>query len=148
MKMLTAAAIAALGFAVAVPATVVAKGTDKAAVSQDKQKKKLCKKGKRTSFAVVNEDIGRPVFAYDITDRPYKVIGEVSAGVRKATIFSKEASQEKIYCELWEKALALDPNADAVINAKYGDSHVTAMSWGKTNATGTVVKFEPATTAQ
>lgn len=141
MKMLTAAAIAALGFAVAVPSAVIAGSTDTAAVSQDKTKKKLCKKGKRANFVVVNEDIGRPVFAYDITDRPYKVVGEVKAGVRKATIFSKEASQEKIYCELWEKALALDPNADAVINAKYGDSHVSMMSWGKTNATGTVIKF-------
>lgn len=148
MKMLTVAAIAALGFAVAAPAAVVAKSSTGTAVSQDKEKKKkLCKKGKRTNFVMVNEDIGRPVFAYDITDRPYKVIGEVNAGVRKATIFSKEASQEKIYCELWEKALALDPNADAVINAKYGDSHVTAFSWGKTNATGTVIKFESSTAA-
>jgi hypothetical protein len=31
-----------------------------------------------------------------------------------------------------------------VINAKYGDSHVTAFSWGKTNATGTAIKFKPA----
>ncbi len=97
------------------------------------------------TFVIVNEDVGVPVFPYDITDRPYTVVGEVKAGVRKATVFSKEASQEKIYRELWERAEKLD--ADAVINAKYGDSHVSAFSWGKTNATGTAVKFTgPATT--
>lgn len=91
------------------------------------------------SYVVVNEDVGVPVFAYDITDRPYTVIGEVKAGVRKATVFSKEASQAKIYRELWERAEKM--GADAVINAKYGDSHVSAFSWGKTNATGTAIRF-------
>jgi uncharacterized protein YbjQ (UPF0145 family) len=94
------------------------------------------------TFVVVNEDVGVPVFAYDITDRPYTVVGEVQAGVRKATVFSKEASQEKIYRELWERAEKL--GADAVINAKYGDSHISAFSWGKTNATGTAIKFTAA----
>jgi uncharacterized protein YbjQ (UPF0145 family) len=31
--------------------------------------------------------------------------------------------------------------ADAIINAKYGDSHISALSWCKTNATGTAIKF-------
>lgn len=91
------------------------------------------------TYAVVNEDVGVPVFPNDISDRPYTVIGEVTAGVRKATVFSKEASQSKIYRELWERAEKL--GADAVINAKYGDSHISAFSWGKTNATGTAIKF-------
>lgn len=90
---------------------------------------------------LVNEDVGVPVFPYDITDRPYQVIGEVKAGVRKATVFSKSPSQEKIYKELWERAEKL--GADAVIKAQYGDAHVTAMSWGKANATGTAIKFLP-----
>lgn len=92
------------------------------------------------SYVVVNEDVGVPVFPNDITDRPYEVIGEVKAGVRKATIFSKEASQAKIYRELWERAEKL--GADAVVKASYGDSHVTVVSWGKTNATGTAIKFK------
>ncbi len=96
-------------------------------------------------YVVVNEAVGVPVFPGDITDRPYEVIGEVKAGVRKATIFSKEASQTKIYKELWERAEKL--GADAVIKAEYGNSHVTAMSWGKTNATGTAIKFKPAPAA-
>lgn len=103
------------------------------------------KKAAKT-YIVVNEDVGVPVFPNDITDRPYTVIGEVKAGVRKATIFSKEASQTKIYRELWERAEKL--GADAVIKATYGDSRVTAFSWGKTPATGTAIKFTtPAPTA-
>jgi uncharacterized protein YbjQ (UPF0145 family) len=98
------------------------------------------KKAPKT-YIMVNEDVGVPVFAYDITERKYQVIGEVKAGVRKGTVFSKEASQTKIYKELWERAEKM--GADAVINAKYGDSHVSAFSWGKTNATGTAVKFLP-----
>ncbi|EQB30366.1 hypothetical protein [Sphingobium ummariense] len=91
------------------------------------------------SAPLVNEDVGVPVFPYDITDRPYKVLGEVKAGVRKATVFSKSPSQEKIYKELWERARKL--GADAVVKAQYGDAHVTAFSWGKANATGVAVKF-------
>ncbi|MEO5865717.1 MAG: heavy metal-binding domain-containing protein [Sphingomonas sp.] len=96
-------------------------------------------------YVVVNEDVGVPVFAYDITDRPYTVVGEVKAGVRKASVFSKEASQAKIYRELWERAEKM--GADAVVNARYGDSHISAFSWGKTNATGTAIRFTSAATA-
>lgn len=119
--------LVSLGLVVAVGAPAVAK---------DKPAK---------SYAVVNEDVGVPVFAYDITDRPYTVVGEVKAGIRKATVFSKEASQGKIYRELWERAEKL--GADAVVNAKYGDSHVSGFSWGKTNATGTAIKFTSAGSA-
>ena len=90
---------------------------------------------------VMNTDVGVPVFATDLPDHPYTVIGQVSVSVRKATVFSKEASQEKIYKTLWKHAKEDHPDADAVINAKYGDSHITALSWGATSASGTVVKF-------
>ena len=53
---------------------------------------------------LVNEEVGVPVFPHDITDRPYEVLGEVKAGVRKATVFSKSPSQDKIYKELWDRA--------------------------------------------
>ena len=98
--------------------------------------------GEKKAFVIVNEEVGVPVFPYDIKDRPYEVVGEVKAGVRKATVFSKSPSQEKIYRELWERAEKL--GADAVINATYGDAHMTAMSWGKSNATGTAIRFKPA----
>lgn len=94
---------------------------------------------KDVTYKVVNADVGVPVFATDLPDHPYTVMGEVQAKVRKATIFSKEASQAKIYRELWERGQKL--GADAVIKANYGDSHVTALSWGSTTATGVAVKF-------
>lgn len=93
----------------------------------------------KRSYVVVNDAVGVPVFPNDITDRPYTVVGEVTAHVRKATIFSNEASQKKIYEELWQRADKL--GADAVVKAAYGNSHVTAMSWGSTTATGTAIKF-------
>lgn len=96
-------------------------------------------KKKDVAHVMVNEEMGVPVFPHDITDKPYKIVGVVTAGVRKATIFSKEPSQKKIYDEIWERGEKL--GADAVIGAKYGDSHVTAFSWGNTKAGGVAVKF-------
>lgn len=96
-------------------------------------------KDQATHYAVVNEDVGIPVFPYDITDKPYVIVGHIKAGVRKATVFSKEPSQDKIYRELWERGEKV--GADAVVNATYGDSHMTALSWGKTNALGIAVRF-------
>lgn len=96
-------------------------------------------KKKEATYVVVNEEMGVPVFPHDITDKPYKIVGVVTAGVRKATIFSKEPSQKKIYAEIWERGEKL--GADAVIGAKYGDSHITALSWGNTKAGGVAIKF-------
>lgn len=94
---------------------------------------------KDKQYAVVNEDVGVPVFPYDITDRPYVIVSPVKAGVRKATLFSKEPSQAKIYRELWERGEKV--GADAVVNVTYGDSHMSAFSWGKTNALGIAIRF-------
>lgn len=96
---------------------------------------------KTGDFVVVNEDVGLPVFPYDITDRPYEVVGEVETNVRKATVFSKAPSQRKIYKELWERAEKM--GADAVVNASYGDARVTLTSWGASKATGVAVRFVP-----
>lgn len=82
-------------------------------------------------------DPSLPVTDADIKDRPYRVIGTIQTGVRKATIFSKPASQHKIFKELWERGSRM--GADAVILATAGDSHITAMSWGSTSATGKAI---------
>ncbi|MCW2393794.1 MULTISPECIES: hypothetical protein [unclassified Sphingobium] len=92
-------------------------------------------------YVMINEEVGLPVFPYDITGRAYDVLGEVKTSVRKATIFSKAPSQDKIYRELWERGEKL--GADAIIKAQYGDAHVTLMSWGASTATGLAVKFKP-----
>jgi len=96
-----------------------------------------------TNSVTINEEFGVPVFPYDITDRPYTIVGEVKAGVRKATIFSKAPDQGKVYRELWERAQKL--GADAVIKASYGDPHISAFSWGSVSATGLAVKFDAPT---
>lgn len=80
-----------------------------------------------------------PVIAGDVTDRPYRVIGEIETGVKKLTVFSKDPSQEKVYRELWERGKKL--GADAVVNAQYGDPRVTFMSWGSRKARGQAIKF-------
>lgn len=82
-----------------------------------------------------------PVIAGDISDRPYTVLGQITAGVRKATVFSKAASPEKIYRELWERGKKM--GADAVVHAEFGEAHISALSWGQTTATGIAVKFDP-----
>ncbi len=81
-----------------------------------------------------------PVTAGDIADRPYTVIGPITAGVRKATLVSGASSPAKIYRELWERGRKM--GADAVIHASYGKSHITAFSWGSTIATGVAIKFK------
>ena len=80
-----------------------------------------------------------PVTSADITDRPYRVVAEVSKEVRRATVFSKNASDDKVFRELWEEAQEHD--ADAVVNAHLGDARVTALSWGSRRATGQAIKF-------
>ncbi len=80
-----------------------------------------------------------PVVAGDVTGRPYRILGVVSANVRKATIFSRAPSQAHVYRELWERAERL--GADAVINARYGDARITAMSWGARRSEGQAIKF-------
>lgn len=69
-----------------------------------------------------------PVIDGDITDRPYRVVGNIQAGVRKATAFSKDPSREKVYRELWERAVKL--GADAVLQASFGEARVRGFSWG------------------
>lgn len=80
-----------------------------------------------------------PVTTADITDRPYRVIGRVHRNVRKATIFSKGATPDKLENELWERGRKL--GADAIVNARYGGERVVAMSWGANKVEGDAVKF-------
>ncbi len=80
-----------------------------------------------------------PVTAGDISDRPYRVLAEVSKEVRRATLFSKDASDAKVFRELWEEAQ--EHGADAVIFAHMGEARVTALSWGSRKATGQAIKF-------
>lgn len=87
-----------------------------------------------------------PVTASDIRGKNYEVIGNVEAAVRKATVFSPAPSQQKVYKELWERAIKL--KADAVINATYGESKISILSWGQRKAVGTAIRFVLTDTAK
>ena len=67
------------------------------------------------------------------------MIGEIEGGVRKATLFNKAPSPDKVYRELWESGRKM--GADAVIGTSYGEARVTALSWGSRKATGKAIKF-------
>jgi Putative heavy-metal-binding len=90
----------------------------------------------------IDPAIGVPVYPGEIRDKPYTVIGEVRASAGKATPFSHDADQAKLYRALWKRAQKM--GADAVIKVRYGDAHVSAFSWGKTNVTGTAIRFAAA----
>ena len=44
-----------------------------------------------------------PVTTGDITDRPYRIVGHITKGVHKATIFHADPSHDKVMRELWER---------------------------------------------
>jgi hypothetical protein len=80
-----------------------------------------------------------PITTADITDRPYRVLAHVHRNVRKTTLFSKGATQEKLENELWERGQKI--GADAIVNARFGGERVVAMSWGANKVEGDAVKF-------
>lgn len=80
-----------------------------------------------------------PVIAGDINDRPYRVIANIEATVRKWTAFEKDPSERKVHAELWERARKV--GADAVVNAKYGETLYGGLTWGRRKASGQAIKF-------
>lgn len=80
-----------------------------------------------------------PVIAGDISDRPYRVVGEIETSVRKWTMFEKDPSEARVYRELWNRAAKL--GADAVVNARYGETLFGGLSWGRRKASGQAIKF-------
>lgn len=91
-------------------------------------------------YMIVNPDVGVPVFPYGFPSLPYTVLGEIKVGVREGNSYSPEPSQRKIYRELWERGARM--GADAVINARYDDPHLSIISAMKTDATGTAIRFD------
>ncbi|QDH35299.1 hypothetical protein [Porphyrobacter sp. YT40] len=80
-----------------------------------------------------------PVTTGDITDRPYRVIGHITKGVHKATIFHADPSHDKVMRELWEKARKM--KADAVIHAQFGEARNRGFVKGGRDARGTAIRF-------
>lgn len=80
-----------------------------------------------------------PVTTGDITDHPYRIVGHITKGVHKATIFHKDPSHNKVMRELWEKARKM--KADAVINAEFGEARERGFVKGSRQARGTAIRF-------
>jgi hypothetical protein len=76
----------------------------------------------------------------DITDRPYKSLGDISVTVNKTTIFNADPTREMVNQRLRAKAAEL--GADAVIQVRYGTVGVALMSWGALDGKGRAIAFE------
>lgn len=75
----------------------------------------------------------------DITDRPYRSLGDISVTVRKVTIFDSDPTKEKVADALREKAASM--GADAVVLARYGTVGIGFTSWGVMDGNGRAVVF-------
>ncbi|MEI6002735.1 heavy metal-binding domain-containing protein [Paraburkholderia bengalensis] len=86
------------------------------------------------------------ITAADITDRPYVVIGDVVATVRKSTVFNADPTRKMVNEKLQERAAQL--GADAVILVQYNRSGFSPLSWGALSGRGRAVRFQPAQQVQ
>ncbi len=76
----------------------------------------------------------------DITDRTYKVIGDINVTVNKTTIFHSDPTREMVRQKLKEEGAKV--GADAVILVRYGTVGVSFMSWGSLDGKGRAVAFK------
>ena len=75
----------------------------------------------------------------NITNRKYRVIGDIDATVNKTTIFHADPTRQLVNEELKKEAAAL--GADAVILVRYGTVGVGLLSWGSLDGKGRAVAF-------
>ena len=84
----------------------------------------------------------------DITNRPYRIVGDVSVSVKKVGIVDRPPIEVKAETAIRAKAAEL--GADAVILVRYDRHGFTGLSMGRIDATGRAVVFGsgPAPTSQ
>ncbi len=75
----------------------------------------------------------------DVTDRPYRVIGDIDVTVNKTTLFHPDPTPELVDEKLREEAAEL--GADAVILVRYGTVGVALTSWGSLDGKGRAIAF-------
>lgn len=75
----------------------------------------------------------------DITNREYRVLGDISVTVNKTTLFNKDPTREMVEAELKIKAAEL--GANAIIFVRYGTVGISFMSWGALNGKGRAVVY-------
>jgi hypothetical protein len=76
----------------------------------------------------------------DITDRPYRSLGDIDVTVKKWTIFDTDPTREQVAAALKEKAAAM--GADAVVLVRYGTVGIGFTSWGQMDGQGRAVAFQ------
>lgn len=79
------------------------------------------------------------VTADDITDKKYRVIGDISVDVNKTTIFDSDPTPAHVDEKLREEAYKL--GADAVVLVRYGSVGIGLMSWGTLEGKGRAVAY-------
>jgi hypothetical protein len=75
----------------------------------------------------------------DITDRPYRSLGDISVTVRKMTILDSDPTRAKVDEALKDKAATM--GADAVVLVRYGTVGIGFTSWGVLDGNGRAVVF-------
>lgn len=101
-------------------------------VKQDASQKAFAEKATDPAHIVVTEG--------DITKRKYVSLGDITVTVNKTTVFNKTPTREDVNQRLRERASKL--GADAVIFARYGESGVSAFSWGSMEGKGRAIKYK------
>ena len=76
----------------------------------------------------------------DVTDKPYKSLGDVSVRVNKVTLFNADPTRDMVNQRLRAEAAKL--GADAVIQVRYGTVGISAMSWGSLDGKGRAIACE------
>jgi hypothetical protein len=76
----------------------------------------------------------------DVTDKPYKSLGDVSVTVNKTTLFNADPTREMVDQRLRTQAAKL--GADAVIQVRYGTVGISALSWGSLDGKGRAIAYD------
>ena len=76
----------------------------------------------------------------DITDRPYRSLGDISVTVHKTTLFNADPTRESVNEALRAEGAKL--GADAIVLVRYGTVGIGFMSWGQMEGQGRAVSFE------
>jgi hypothetical protein len=79
------------------------------------------------------------VIESDISDRKYKILGDIEVTVNKTTIFHEDPTREMVNLKLKQEAAKL--GADAVTFVRYGTVGMSLMSWGSLNGKGRAIVF-------
>jgi len=76
----------------------------------------------------------------DVTDKPYKSLGDVSVTVNKVMIFNADPTRQMVDQRLRTEAAKL--GADAVVQVRYGTVGMSMVSWGSLDGKGRAIAYD------